>query len=241
MKKILTVLTFSLYSITTLAITPNPYYLVADDYIAPHMVGAHEDALIDFKNKADDIGYNGSWLFYSFDDGRHMAFSKKEQQDYKEQDDKDWQAVANKFPKGFLQENGSIYSKTITNQDFYLMRYLADLSYDSNRKTKEQPSKHIIWLELEMHRVPVKEHIKNWVEKLKKTNSHLRFSIYSKQFGANLPTIFIVFHTDSLPDFYKMMEQKGIHDPLRLLPKYVYQGVEKYRVSLAKYLPTMSY
>jgi len=241
MKKVFTLLAFSLYSFTTLAIKPNPYYLVADDYIAPHMVEAHENALIDFKNKVDDNGYKGSWLFYSFDDGRHMAFSKKEKQDYKAQDDKDWQEVADKFPKGFLQENGAIYSKTIANQDFYLMRYLPDLSYNNNSSANEQPSKYIVWLEIELHRVPVKEHIKKWVKQLKETDSHLRFSIYGKQYGANLPSIFIVFHTDSLPEFYKMMEQKGLHDPLRLLPNDVYQGVENYRVSVAKYMPIMSY
>jgi hypothetical protein len=214
---------------------------MADDYIAAHLVKDHEKALVDFKKHVDKNGYKGSWQFYAFDDGRHVAFSNKQKQDYQAQDDKDWQEVAEKFPQGFLKDNDAVYSKTIANQDFHMMRYLPDLSYGSNKKSIEQPSKYMVWLTIELHRVPVKAHIKKWVKQLKTSGSDLNFSIYSKQYGANLPTIFIAFHVDSLADFYKNMENKGMHDPLRILPNEVYQGVEKYKVSLAKYLPEISY
>jgi len=241
MKKILILTTFSLFISNAFAIKPSPYYLVADDYIAPHLVLDHEKALIDFKKHVDKNGYKGSWRFYSFDDGRHVAFSEKQHQDYQAQDDKDWQEVADKFPDGFLEENGSIYSKTIANQDFHMMRYLPELSYDSTNQVIKEPSKNMVWLEIELHRVPVKAHIEKWVKQLKQSKSDLNFSIYSKQYGANLPTIFIAFHVNSLAGFYKMLESKDLHDPLRLLPSEVYQGVEKYNVSLAKYIPEISY
>jgi len=241
LKNLLSFLTIGLLSFNASALEPKPYYVVADDYIAAHLVNDHEKALVDFKKHVDSNGYKGSWRFYAFDDGRHVAFSEKTTHDYQAQDDKNWQEVADKFPKKFLQDNGAVYSKTITNQDFYLMRYMPEISYESNRSKSAGPSKHMIWLQIELHRVPVKKHITRWVKNLKESQSKLSFSTYGKQYGANLPTIFIVFHVDSLVDFYSMLEKKGTHDPLRLLPEEVYQGVEKYNVSLAKYIPEISY
>lgn len=51
------------------ALPKNPYYIVADDYIAPDMVEEHEQALREFKVQVDKTGYRGSWHFYQFDAG----------------------------------------------------------------------------------------------------------------------------------------------------------------------------
>ena len=238
MKKFVSLTLLCISSFQASAINPNPFYVVADDYIAPHLVEDHEKALVDFKHHVDKNGYKGSWRFYAFDDGRHVAFSKKQSHDYEAQDAKDWQEVADQFPKGFLQDNSSVYRQTITNQDFYLMRYMQELSYNDGIN---KPSKNMVWLEIELHRTPVKHHLKTWIEELKHKHSKLSFSVYGKQYGKNLPTIFVAFHTKSNAAFYQQLEKQGLNDPLRLLPDGLYQGVKSYNISLAKYVPEISY
>jgi len=238
MKKFLSLAILCFSSFQASAINPNPYYVVADDYIAPNMVDDHEKALVDFKHHVDKSGYQGSWRFYAFDDGRHVAFSEKQSHDYEAQDAKDWQEVADKFPKNFLQENSAIYRQTIVNQDFYLMRYMQELSYNDNIT---KPSGNMVWLEIELHRTRVKHHLTKWIKELKDNNSDLSFSVYGKQYGKNLPTIFVAFHIQSNAAFYQQLEKQGLNDPLKLLPSGLYEGVKSYNISLAKYLPEMSY
>lgn len=246
MKKLLFLAAIALNSLSAFAIKPSPYYVVADDFIAPHLVDDHENALRDFKLQVDKNGYKGSWLFYAFDDGRHVAFSSKQSHDYERQDGKNWEQVADKFPNGFLAENSKVYSKTIVNQDFYLMRYLSDLSHErtssaNGANDKSSRSPYMVWMELELHRLPVKKHLAEWVKQLKKEKSDIHFSVYSKQYGSRLPSVFVVFHVESIVEFYRKMEANGTHDPLRLLPNTVYEGIERYNVSVAKYIPEISY
>ncbi|SFC79381.1 hypothetical protein [Pseudoalteromonas denitrificans] len=240
MKHIL--IAFSLLTISSAshALKPSPYFVVADDYIAPALVKDHEKALVDFKVQADKNGYKGSWRFYAFDDGRHVAFNKQKNHDYEAQDSALWEQVSSKFSKDFLNSNDAVYRKTIVNQNFYLMRHLVELSNEP-KSMQYEASPNMVWLELQLLRVPVKKYLVQWSKDLKKQNSQLHFSVYSKQYGANLPSVFIAFHTTSIVDFYQMMAKKGIHDPIKLLPEKLLEGVEKYNVSLAKYIPEISY
>ncbi|BBN81835.1 hypothetical protein PA25_18200 [Pseudoalteromonas sp. A25] len=240
MIRIYLILAINFCAFNVYALSVSNYYLVADDYIAPHLVPQHEQALLEFKREVDKVKYKGSWRFYEFDNGRHVAFSAKKNHDYEQSDQVQWQEVEEKFSEDFLSTNGEVYTKTIVNQDFYLMRYIKELSF-GDRSLNAAPSKNLIWLELQLHRKPVRKYMSEWVKQLKQSKSKLKFSVYSKQYGANLPTLYIVFHCDSIVDFYEMLSQKNLIDPLRLLPQSIYQGVEEYDISVARYLPEISY
>lgn len=240
MKKIIFLAASALISFQAAAIKPSPHYVVADDYIAPHLVEDHESALVDFKKIVDKSGYKGSWRFYQFDDGRHVAFNNQESHDYQASNDELWEETAEHFSPEFLAENGAVYSRTITNQDFFMMRYLESLSYEPE-KLNAEASPAMIWVEINLFRKPVREALAKWVEEQKNSKSPLRFSAYSKQYGADLPMIYMVFHAKSIIEFYQELDKLGTHDPVRLLPKKVLEGIDTYRISTAKYIPEISY
>ncbi|GAB5382830.1 MAG: hypothetical protein Alis3KO_40750 [Aliiglaciecola sp.] len=223
------------------AIVPSPYFVVADDTIAPHLVQDHETALARFKQKADETGYQQSWRFYQFDDGRHVAFNAQKSHDYQAQSDADWAEVAEHFDAEFLASNGAVYTKTITQQDYFLISYRDSMSSEPPEEMKS-PYSHMVFVEIQLNRdANIRNSFSEWVVTQKKAKTPLYFSTYVKQYGSNLPTIFLVFHSDSIFEFYKNLEQKGVFDPVQLLPQEVKKSISEYRISLAKYLPQISY
>lgn len=239
MKKVLT-LVASLLSFPTFAITPSPIYAVADDYIAQDIAHEHEEALREFKIRADNHGYRGSWRFYRFDDGRHVAFSKQASQDYQASDNEKWEEVADKFAPEFLEKNGAVYGRTITKQDFFLMRYAEDMSYEPKEHTVEAIPV-LFWVEIDLNGSPVRAALKNWVAQQKEANSALYVSSYSKMYGPNLPTLFMAFHAESIVGFYQQLEKHGTHDPVQLLPTELKAAINEYSISVGKYIPEISY
>jgi len=223
------------------AIQPSPYIVVADDYIAPHKIAEHEDALRAFKVQADKAGYQGSWRFYQFDDGRHVAFSARQSHDHEAQQEAKWQQVADKFDDKFLAENSEVYRDTITHQDFYLMRYNEALSLMPKQQTT-QPMSHLVYMEINVHsHTSITPALSRWIEQQKQTEQPLHFSAYSKQYGSNMPTLYLVFAVDSFPEFYQTLAKKGVFDPVQLFPEDVKKAIKSYTISLAKYLPEISY
>ncbi|MDF2180359.1 hypothetical protein P2G88_19040 [Aliiglaciecola sp. CAU 1673] len=229
------------YSLSALAIQPSPYYVVADDYIAQHLVHEHEAALKDFKQQADKVGFKDHWLFYQFDDGRHAAFNPQQSHDYQATDEQNWSEVADKFDPEFLKTNGQVYRRTISNQDFLMMRYNEELSLEPDTALAA-PLSHMVMVEIDLHmNASVKEHLKEWIKQEKQHNDRLHFSAYSKSYGSNLPTLYLAFHASSFIDFYQRLEKRGVFDPVQLLPNDFKEGIKAYKVSLGKHVPEISY
>jgi hypothetical protein len=42
-------------------------------------------------------------------------------------------------------------------------------------------------------------------------------------------------------DWYKVLDKNGTHDPIQWLPLAFRASIKKYEISLAKYLPEISY
>lgn len=228
-------------SLQASAIQPSPYFVVADDYIAQHLVTKHETALARFKAKADAVGYKQSWRFYQFDDGRHVAFNAQQSHDYEAQSNEDWEAVAEHFDGEFLAANGAVYQETITKQDFNLIRYSESLSLEPEKASKA-PLSHMIFIEIQLHRnAVIRQSLTDWIAQQKQAKDTLYFSTYSKQYGGQLPTMYLAFHAESFIGFYQKLAKKGVFDPVQLLPEAVKKGISEYRISLAKYLPEISY
>ena len=109
-------------------------------------------------------------------------------------------------------------------------------------KELKQPLSHMIYVELQFHRnVKVRDSLIAWIEEQKQSKDKLYFSTFSKRFGSNTPTIYMAFHATSFIDFYKKLEKKGVFDPVQLLPEQVKSGIVEYHISLAKYVPEISY
>ena len=232
--------TVGLLSFNLQALPSSPYFIVADDYIAPDMVEEHEQALREFKVQVDKTGYRGSWLFYQFDDGRHVAFSKQASHDFQALNDEKWQEVEDKFDPEFLTQNSAVYSKSIADQDFFMLRHMPELSNEPDiDKKKQLPN--FVWMEIQLHRKPARAHLQKWIEQQKSAKSPFFVSAYSKQYGTNLPTVYLVFHVKSFVEYYQQLDKLGTHDPLTLMPEEFRHAVKHYKVSLAKYVPEISY
>ena len=230
-------------AISANAIETAPYFVVADDTIAAHLIDEHEQALKAFKQKVDRSGYKQSWRFYHFDDGRHVAFNAQTSHDYESTSGQHWQDVQAHFDEAFLAKNSEVYRKTISHQDYYLMRYVSQLSFEPQEKN-DAPLDHIVYVEIQLHRHlvgSIRPALKQWIEKQKANKDAFHFSTYSKQYGANMPTLYLAFHATSFVDFYQRLSRQGVFDPVQLFPDEIKQAIKQYDISLGKYVPEISY
>lgn len=231
-------LLFVIVTLPARAINPSPFFVVADDYIAQDLVSEHEAALMDFKKVANQVGYKTSWRFYQFDDGRHVAFNKQESYDYKATDAEKWNEVSDKFPEGFLEANGEVYGRTIMRQNFYLINHVPSLSNEP--KSSEEAWPYLVWIELNTDGTGGGE-LRSWVSSQKESEEPFYLSTYRNEYPSGDAKYFMVFKASSFQSWYTKLEKLGTHDPIQLLPKEFKVGIKNYEISLAKYIPEISY
>lgn len=240
MLRILSILCLSIFALPAIAVSPSPFFAVADDYIHPHLIEQHEEALREFKLRADRHEYEGSWRFYHFDDGRHIAFSGNDSSDFDSAWNAQWEKVAEKFDANFLAENGEVYTKTIAKQNFFQIRYLPHYSHINN-DNQNDAMETMVWIELQLKREYDRDAFKQWVAEQKEKHPTQYFAVFSKLYGSNTPTTYIALEVKSATDYYKNLAKQGTHDWVTLLPEAFKKGIAQYDISIATYLPDISY
>lgn len=117
---------------------------------------------------------------------------------------------------------------------------MPELSFEPD-KAKHKDLANFVWMEIQLHRKPARAHLKKWIEQQKEAKHPFYVSAYSKQYGGNLPTVYLAFQVKTFVEYYQQLEKSGTYDPLTLMPEEFRHAVKLYKVSLARYLPEVSY
>lgn len=195
---------------SNLAAQPSPYVAVYDDIIAAGKVQLHLDALAEFKQAKAQTDYASSYTFYRLGARRIPALHPVATLEFTAQADASWEAMKRPFDADFLATNGEVYERTVEAQEFYVMQYQPELSYQAEFEPSAWP--YLVWKEFDVigtepGRGAAIKALTELSQLDAEVESPLRYRVYRKRHGPGLPVISILYYAASRADFDRASEQ----------------------------------